>query len=216
MEFRFDDQLFDIKDQLRDIRQLVETQRHHQTHQSESIQKYEEHRSEKVKVIPRSQLLYNEGEAVIGRGGFGYVVKGKYTGAPVAIKILSRDNKIGKDMEGELLKEAQVMQRISHPFVVRLYGVVNERTEKCLVMELAPGSLHDLLYSDRRVLQDRLMDPPDRLRQPSSGRGSKYLLGFNLALLADCASALDFLHSIGVLHRDIKPANVLIFMVSIY
>ena len=139
------------------------------------------------------------------------MVKGKYSGAPVAIKILSRGSTIGKDMERELLKEAQVMQRISHPFVVRLYGVVNERTEKCLVMELALGSLHDLLYSDRRVLQDRLMDPPDRFRQPSSDRGSKYLLGFNLALLADSASALDFLHSIGVLHRDIKPANVIIF-----
>ena len=69
------------------------------------------------------------------------------------------------------MKKAQVVQRISHPFVVRLYGVVNEEAEKCLVMELAQRSIHDLLYSDRRVLKERLIDAPDRFRQPSSDRG---------------------------------------------
>ena len=211
MNFRIDDVLGDIREDIKDIRKFIDLQKYHQFQQTERIQQHSKNRSQKVNVIPRSQLHYDEGNGVVGRGGFGTVVKGKYAGGPVAIKILSRARATGREVERELLKEAQVMQRISHPLVVRLYGVVNERTEKCLVIELALGSLHDLLYSDRRVLQDRLMDPPDRFRQPSSDRGSKYLLGFNLALLADSASGLDFLHSIGVLHRDIKPANVLIF-----
>ena len=144
-------------------------------------------------------------------GVYGKVVWGKYSSGPVAIKILNSDSMRSERIERELLKEAQVMQRISHPFVVRLYGIINEPAEKSLVIELALGSLHDLLYSDRSLLLDRSMDPPDRLRQSSSVIGSKYILSFNLALLADCAAALDFLHSIGILHCDLKPANVLIF-----
>ena len=183
MNFRIDDVLGDIREDIKDIRKFIDLQKYHQFQQTERIQQHSKNRSQKVNVIPRSQLHYDEGNGVVGRGGFGTVVKGKYAGGPVAIKILSRARATGREVERELLKEAQVMQRISHPLVVRLYGVVNERTEKCLVIELALGSLHDLLYSDRRVLQDRLMDPPDSFRQPSSDRGSKYLLGFDLALL---------------------------------
>ena len=179
-----------------------------QTCQNESINQYRKHSSEGVKIIPRSQLIYDD---VIGKGAHGKVVRGRYSSAPVAIKILNRDVTSSRGMKEELLREAQVMQRISHPSVVRLFGIVNEPAEKCLVMELALGPLHDLLYSDRSLLQKHRMDPPDQFRQPPSVKGSKYLLSLTLAMLADCASALDFLHSIGVLHRDIKPANVLIF-----
>ena len=196
---------------MKDLKKFVEHLKYQQTCQVESINKHGEHRSDEARIIPRSHLMFDEVKDVLGEGAYGKVVHGKYSGAPVAIKILNRDSTRGNDMQRELLKEAQVMQRISHPFVVRLYGIVNEPAEKCLVIELALGSLHDLLYSDRSLLQDRSMDPPDRLRQPSSVIGSKYILSFTLALLADCASALDFLHSIGILHCDIKPANVLIF-----
>ena len=189
----------------------MEHAKHLQTCQTDTIRKHGEHGSEQVRIILRSQLLYDELKDVIGRGAYGKVVWGKYSSGPVAIKILNRDSTSSEGMQRELLKEAQVMQRISHPFVVRLYGIVNGGAESCLVTELALGSLQDLLYSDRSDLQNRSMDPPEWLRQPSSAMGSKYLLSFNLALLADCASALDFLHSIGILHCDIKPANVLIF-----
>lgn len=131
--------------------------------QAESIRKHGEHSSERVKIIPRSQLLYDEMKDVIGKGVYGKVVWGKYSSGPVAIKILNSDSMRSERIETELLKEAQVMQRISHPFVVRLYGIINEPAEKCFVIELALGSLQDLLYSDRSLLQDRSMDPPDRL-----------------------------------------------------
>ena len=208
MDFQQQDRLNDIQGELR---RFLEYEKYQQRCQADLIHNYNQQCLKEIMPISKSQLLYDEVRDVLGSGAYGKVVRGKYCNAPVAIKILNKDTTSARDMARELLKEAQVMQRIRHPFVVLLYGIVNEVKEKCLVMELALGSLHDLLYSKQSELQDRGMDPSNRLRRSGSVSGSKYLLNFNLALLADCASALDFLHSINVLHRDVKPANVLIF-----
>jgi serine/threonine protein kinase len=84
-------------------------------------------------------------------------------------------------------REAEALQSVAHPNVVRLRGVVvaPERGLACLVTDHASGPT---------------------LRE-MSGRGAlpeKDLLD----LLVGCARALDALHRAGLVHRDLQPGNV--------
>ena len=64
----------------------------------------------------------------LGEGEFGMVYKGKLAGSPqgplqVAVKSLHRQE---EESRCKLLKEAAIMGQFSHPYVVRLYGVVDQ------------------------------------------------------------------------------------------
>jgi tRNA A-37 threonylcarbamoyl transferase component Bud32 len=89
--------------------------------------------------------------------------------------------------------EMEVLARLSHPGLVRLYDVGTDTDEdgthhvSYLVMEFVHGT--DL----RRRLSSGTLTP-DEARD----------LGMDLA------SALAYVHGLGIVHRDIKPANILV------
>ena len=64
----------------------------------------------------------------LGKGEFGIVYQGKLMGSPqgplqVAVKSLHRQE---EESRYKLLKEAAIMGQFNHPYVVRLYGVVDQ------------------------------------------------------------------------------------------
>ena len=75
-------------------------------------------------VNPESITLLGE----LGEGEFGMVHKGKWHGSPqgplqVAVKSLHRQE---EESRYKLLKEAAIMGQFNHPYVVKLYGVVDQ------------------------------------------------------------------------------------------
>ena len=73
---------------------------------------------------PESITLLEE----LGRGEFGMVHKGEWVGAPqgplqVAVKSLHNHE---EESRYKLLKEAAIMGQFNHPYVVKLYGVVDK------------------------------------------------------------------------------------------
>ena len=73
---------------------------------------------------PKSITLLGE----LGEGEFGMVYKGEWAGSPqgplqVAVKSLHRQE---EESKYKLLKEAAIMGQFNHPYVVRLYGVVDQ------------------------------------------------------------------------------------------
>lgn len=75
------------------------------------------------------------------KGEFGVVQQGIWTNEhgeriQVAIKCLSKQRMNNNSME--FLKEAAIMHSISHPHIVRLFGVVLDGNSLMLVTELAP------------------------------------------------------------------------------
>ncbi|KAG2485143.1 hypothetical protein HYH03_016129 [Edaphochlamys debaryana] len=150
---------------------------------------------------------------LLGRGGFGRVVEGRYQSLPVAVKLLDWGGGLGpaptsptpsqQDPPERLLQafqaEVEVLARCRHPNVVSLLAVCVQPPRLCLVMERMDCSLHALVYGDRDA-----RGPTG----PSPGAPPIPLLKV-LHISHQVCSGLAYLHP-HVVHRDLKPANVLL------
>ncbi|TRY71365.1 hypothetical protein DNTS_033201 [Danionella cerebrum] len=99
--------------------------------------------------VNRSDLILEDGE--LGSGNFGTVLRGIYqmkkSQKIVAVKILKNDDD-NTAVRDEMLREANVMQQLDNPYIVRMIGIC-EAESLMLVMELAElGPLHKFLQKN--------------------------------------------------------------------
>ena len=129
----------------------------------------------------------------IGKGGMGVVYRAidPAIGRTVAIKTILADETGGENspMRARLLRESQAAGRLSHPHIVAIHDVGEADRAAYIVME----------YVEGRTLDQAMRDHP----WPEAS-------GEALRIVEECASALDYAHSRGVVHRDIKPANIML------
>jgi serine/threonine-protein kinase len=139
-----------------------------------------------------------------GRGGFGEVWEAETEdGRAVAIKFM----RCGPDRgaAGEL-RSIQVVQSLSHTYLLRIHRVWCAADYLVVAMELADGSLGDLLEIYQADLGTPL--PPSHI----------------LPLLAHAAAALDFFNNrqnlihgqwVTIQHCDVTPTNILVCAESV-
>ena len=153
--------------------------------------------------IPEAALKGLEHEAKItdfdiikelGSGSFGnvYLVQHKVTKAQYALKAIDKRNKANQEEKPYFKREVEVMYKIHHPNVVKLYGHFEDKNYCYFIMEYIPkGNLFNLLPTDKKK------------------RISTKLCA---SLIKDVISAIYFLHNMKppIIHRDIKPENVLL------
>ena len=135
-----------------------------------------------------------------GRGGFGHVWEAEDDrGGAVALKFMHCTGDQGAALE---LRSIQVVKEFSHAHLIRIDKVWCAADYLVVAMELADGSLGDLLEIYRADLGTPF--PPDHI----------------LPLLAHAAAALDFLNNrqhlihgqwVTVQHCDVTPTNLLLF-----
>jgi serine/threonine-protein kinase len=87
-----------------------------------------------------------------------------------------------------LFHEAQVGQRLSHPNIIKIISVVNDRDNPHFIMEFFPAGSVKL-----RIVRKQT----DFLRERT------------LDILKQAATALAYMHAHGWVHRDVKPDNIL-------
>jgi len=124
----------------------------------------------------------------IGMGKFSEVFTAveKETGEIYAVKVI--DKRILNELERELMRsELAILKLISHPHVVRLVDVFDERHKTYVVMDLVQGG--ELFECLRRK----------RVGEAFAQQITKQLL-----------ETVKYLHQFGIIHRDIKPENILI------
>jgi serine/threonine protein kinase len=146
-----------------------------------------------VAPTPRMLGRYNVLEQV-GKGGMGVVYRAAdpMIGRTVAIKTIRLDSAVEAqrpELRARLLRESQAGGQLTHPNIVAVYDVSEEGDVAYIVMEFVLGrTLEQALAADPRV---RSTDEAQRI-------------------VEECAAALDYAHSRGVVHRDIKPANIML------
>ena len=129
---------------------------------------------------------------VIGEGGMGTVYEAEqhYPRRRVAIKAIS-PGRITPQMRKRFEYEAQVLARLEHPGIARLYESNTHseggRVRAFLAMELVLGEPIDA------YVKTHDLDVERRLR-----------------LFMKVCDAVAYAHRMGIIHRDLKPANILV------
>ncbi|KAL6459202.1 hypothetical protein MHYP_G00326740 [Metynnis hypsauchen] len=124
----------------------------------------------------------------IGRGKYGRVllVTHRCRGTPMALKVLP---KASTKLKGFLREYCISLHLSHHPCIVGLFGIAFQSDEHYgFAQELVVG--RDLFA----VIQPRVGIPECAVKRCA----------------VQVASALEFIHQLGLVHRDIKPENVLL------
>uniref|UniRef100_A0A0D9VG04 Protein kinase domain-containing protein n=1 Tax=Leersia perrieri TaxID=77586 RepID=A0A0D9VG04_9ORYZ len=131
-------------------------------------------------------------ENKLGEGGFGPVYKGLFSDElEIAVKRLASHSGQGLI---EFKNEVQLIAKLQHRNLVRLFGCCSQGEEKILVYEYLPNkSLDFYIFDENR----------------------KSFLDWNkrLAIIEGIAQGLLYLHKhsrLRVIHRDLKPSNILL------
>lgn len=128
-------------------------------------------------------------ETKIGQGGMGAVYRAhhKSLDRKVVVKILPPAATSVAEYRARFVREAQAAARLSHPNVVHVYDVGDERGLLFCVMELIDGESLDLVSARGPV------PPLEAVR-----------------MIREAAKGLGAAHQAGIIHRDVKAANILL------
>ncbi|EFX74436.1 cyclin-dependent kinase 20-like [Daphnia pulex] len=126
----------------------------------------------------------------IGEGAHGIVLKGidKSTMKLVAMKRIALKNINEQGLPNSAVRELLALRLIRHEYVVNLVDYFPQGYSLVLVFEYLPIDLYEFLRSNSKPLPT------------SHVKSYMWML----------ASAVEYIHSLGIMHRDLKPANLLI------
>ena len=128
----------------------------------------------------------------LGKGSFGsvYKVKHKTTGKIRAMKIIKNEEILEYEqmLGNDFLKEIEVLKELEHPNIVKIIEYYIDNKNHYIITELLNGGeLFDAIIKFKKFNEKK----------------AAYIM-------KQILSALNYLHSKGVVHRDIKPENILI------
>jgi serine/threonine protein kinase len=128
----------------------------------------------------------------IGKGGFGSVwkVRHKITRQIFAIKVINKESIVKQNMIEQTNREIEIMYKLDHPHIIKLYSHFEDDEDFCLIMQIASkGQLYSVIK---------------RLKRLDQRTAAQYM--------REVISAIKYLHTRNppIIHRDIKPENILL------
>ena len=131
---------------------------------------------------------------VLGTGATGkvYLAQHKITQGIYAIKEIDKTNKQNDYTAPYFRREIEIMYKIKHPNIVKLFGHFEEGNFCYFIMEYIPkGNLYNAMIKQKSQCFD-------------SGRVA--------TIMKDLISAVYYIHNMSppIVHRDIKPENLLV------
>lgn len=125
---------------------------------------------------------------VLGQGGMATVYRAydRQSERAVAIKIMSSAYADNQEYIDRFLREAQLVERLEHNRILRIFDYGKHLQFFYLVLELLEGGSLSEVIAKKPMAFDRVE-----------------------RILIQIASALDYAHEQKIVHRDLKPSNVL-------
>ena len=128
----------------------------------------------------------------LGKGSFGsvYKVKHKITGEIRAMKIIKNTSINDSDgyVNKKFLKEIQVLKELEHPNIIKIFEYyIDNKYHYIISALLTGGELYETILKFQKFNEKK----------------AAYIM-------KQILSALNYLHSKGIVHRDIKPENILV------
>lgn len=134
-------------------------------------------------------------ESVVGRGGFGLVVKARNLRLlrTVALKLFDLEH--DESEVRDALREARSLAQLDHPGIVAVHAI--EEAELVAAEVRLRCAVVEMQWIEGETLRSWLSGPP---------RGISDVV----PVLLGAGRALAHAHSLGIVHRDVKPENVMI------
>ena len=131
---------------------------------------------------------------LLGIGSYGkvYLAIHKKTKAEFALKIIDKLDKINQEEKSYFNREIEIMYKLNHPNIVKLYSHFEDNQNCYILMQYIPnGSAYDLLPQNDKLQEN---------------------LPLVASVIKDLINALYYLHNMNprIIHRDIKPENILL------
>ena len=125
----------------------------------------------------------------LGKGSMGvvYLAHDPQIDRLIALKVLRQDRLTSEAFVLRFLKEARTIGRLSHPNIVTVYDIGQDRDTIFIAMEFLEGDPLNKTMEEREV-------------------GNEEIIGLGRQM----AEALHYAHGKGVIHRDIKPSNIIV------
>lgn len=128
-------------------------------------------------------------ERTIGKGNFAVVklARHRITKTEVAIKIIDKSQLDSSNLQ-KVYREVDIMKRLDHPHIIKLYQVMETKNMIYLVSEYASqGEIFDYIARYGRMTEDQAR--------------SKFW---------QILSAVEYCHNRNIVHRDLKAENLLL------
>lgn len=143
--------------------------------------------------FPGPSITFSDLQIVeeLGSGAFGRVYKVRLKSNPHLVFALKLLRKTAVKRQGQVpyvLQELQLLQSLTHPFVVRLFQAIQTPRSLGFLLELCPnGDLAGLIAAKEKLTEE-----------------------IACFYAAELLLALEYIHSRNVVYRDLKPENILL------
>eukprot|EP00747_Dinoflagellata_sp_TGD_P196463 gnl/TRDRNA2_/TRDRNA2_66575_c0_seq1.p1 gnl/TRDRNA2_/TRDRNA2_66575_c0~~gnl/TRDRNA2_/TRDRNA2_66575_c0_seq1.p1 ORF type:complete len:365 (+),score=64.89 gnl/TRDRNA2_/TRDRNA2_66575_c0_seq1:63-1097(+) len=127
---------------------------------------------------------------VIGKGSYGKVmlVRHKGEGNVYAMKMLRKENVVKRNQVEHTKTERNVLETVSHPFIVSLAYAFQTPKKLYLVLEYCPGG--ELFFH--------------------LSRAGRFAEGKSRFYASEILLSIEYLHRLNIIYRDLKPENILL------
>lgn len=139
---------------------------------------------------------------LLAQGGMGEVFLAKDLSCNrfVAVKKIREDLITNKTIRERFLREAQLAAQLSHPSIIPIFSIYNEKKELYYSMPYIEGE------TLKEILKQTYLEHKIGIHS-SSLKGSIPSL---LRIFYSICQAVAYAHSKGVVHRDLKPENIMV------
>lgn len=126
----------------------------------------------------------------LGEGSYGVVwkVEHKQTGLTRAMKKIIKNPRCKSDSEREILNEINILKKMDHPNIVKIFEFYNTSEGYYLITEFC---------SDGELFNEIVDNAP--FSETAAAR-----------IMYQIFSAVNYCHGMNIIHRDLKPENILI------